>query len=328
MRKILFILSFSCIFGFRDIPDVVTKVGTAAAEWLKLETGIRAVGMSGAQVAAGRGVSSTSYNPAGIGFVDSRGAYFNKTNYIAGVSHNIAGYAKRINSTDIVSFQTFFLDSGYMDERDSNSNYLGQFKLYGLSLQGTYSKIFTDRLIVGITLKYIRESVKANYLQGFAMDIGSNFDTGIYGLILGMSVTNFGPEVQYKGEDLIKESDNANDLEGKTQPFPLPMTFRLGIEKQIMGPREDALIRSSTHRLIFAADGIKPIDFTVYGSVGAEYALNEMFFLRCGTHLAHDTKGPSVGFGINFKGIKIDYAFTQYYENLGNQGQFGIEMEF
>tara|TARA_A100001011_G_scaffold396040_1_gene492827 strand:+ start:8843 stop:9829 length:987 start_codon:yes stop_codon:yes gene_type:complete len=328
MRKIVFILSFAVIFGYRDIPDVVTKVGTAAAEWLKLETGIRAAGMSGAQVASGRGVSSISYNPSSLGYIESQEAYFNKTNYLAGVTHNVAGYAKRINATDIIGFQTFFLDSGYMDERDENAQYKGQFKLYGLAIQGTYTKIFTDRLKVGISFKYIRESVKANYLQGFAVDIGSNFDTGIYGLVLGMSVTNFGPEVQYKGDDLIKPSSNPNQLEGKTQPYPLPMTFRLGFEKQFLGSREDALIKSSVHSLTFAADGIKPIDYTVYGCMGAEYSFADMFFLRFGTHFSHDTKGPSVGFGVNLKGIKIDYAFTHYYENLGNEGQFGIEVDF
>ena len=51
---ILFILSFS-FSQFREIPDIVTKVGSAAAPWLRLETGIRAVGMAGAQTASGKG---------------------------------------------------------------------------------------------------------------------------------------------------------------------------------------------------------------------------------------------------------------------------------
>jgi len=41
MKKTLFILIFSIAFGqFREIPDIVTKVGTAAAPFLKLETGL------------------------------------------------------------------------------------------------------------------------------------------------------------------------------------------------------------------------------------------------------------------------------------------------
>ena len=105
------------------------------------------------------------------------------------------------------------------------------------------------------------------------------------------------------------------------------MMFRLGIENQIIGTREDALIKSTTHRLIVAFDGVKPIDYTVHGSVGLEYAWNEMAFIRCGTHLAHDTAGASLGLGVNYNGIKFDYAISQYGV-LGSTGQFGIEFEF
>ena len=55
--------------NFRNIPDIVTKVGTCAGNWLKLETGTRAIGMGGAHVAAGNGVYAAPYNPASIGFV-------------------------------------------------------------------------------------------------------------------------------------------------------------------------------------------------------------------------------------------------------------------
>ena len=51
MRAYIYILLFS--FGllqaqYRDIPEVVTKVATSAANWLKLETNPRAIGMGGA----------------------------------------------------------------------------------------------------------------------------------------------------------------------------------------------------------------------------------------------------------------------------------------
>ena len=65
MRKILLLLIlFNYIFSYTEIPDLVTKVATTSGNWLKLETGARAVGMGGAQVAAATGVSAVSYNPA------------------------------------------------------------------------------------------------------------------------------------------------------------------------------------------------------------------------------------------------------------------------
>ena len=44
---------------YRDIPDVVTKVATATANWLKIETGVRAIGMGGAYTAVGDDVSDS-----------------------------------------------------------------------------------------------------------------------------------------------------------------------------------------------------------------------------------------------------------------------------
>ena len=88
MRLYVYILLFSLGFlqgQYRDIPEVVTKVATSAANWLKLETSARAIGMGGAFVASGRGVSGIPYNPASIAFIESREAYFSSVNYLAGV---------------------------------------------------------------------------------------------------------------------------------------------------------------------------------------------------------------------------------------------------
>ena len=40
-----------------DPPDAVTKVGTSAANWLKIESGTRGISMGGSQAASGRGLS-------------------------------------------------------------------------------------------------------------------------------------------------------------------------------------------------------------------------------------------------------------------------------
>ena len=325
--KFIGLIVFSLTFGYRDIPDIVTKVGTAAAPWLKIETGIRAVGMSGAHTAAGRGLSSVTYNPASLGYIEGQEIVFNKTNYLAGISHNIIGYAKKISSTDIVGFHAFYLDSGEMIRRTVENHNAGFFRVYNVALRGTYTKIFTDRLKVGFSLKYIREDIWTTYMQAVAVDIGSNFNTGVYGFILGMSVSNFGPDVKFSGPGLIAESsDEGDDYEGKTEFYPLPLTFRLGVENQIVGASTDAIVLSDTHSLTLALDGIKPLDYSVYAAFGAEYSWNKLAFVRLGTHFNHDTAGLSFGLGVNYMGLKFDYALTQYGD-LGNTGQFGIEWE-
>ena len=64
-----------------DPPDAVTKVGTSAANWLKIESGTRGIAMGGSQVASGRGLSGAYFNPASIAFIQGSEIYFSKSNF-------------------------------------------------------------------------------------------------------------------------------------------------------------------------------------------------------------------------------------------------------
>ncbi len=331
--KILTILILtSSLFGLRDIPEIVTKVGTCAGNWLKLETGARAIGMGGAHVAVGNGIYAAPYNPASIGFIKNQDSYFSRTNYVAGITHNVLGYAKALTPTDFAGVHLFYMDSGEMlvTDIDNPDGYGEYFKVTAFSLRGIYTKMLTDRLKVGVAIKYIRENIYTTYMQSFVVDIGSNFDTGIYGTILGMSVSNFGPQVQFHGEGLEVIVSDDEDVEGRleriTDEFSLPLTFRLGIQNDLIGPKS-ALMNIPNHRLSIAADGINSMDYTVYGTIGAEYAWQEIAFLRFGTHLGHDTAGLSCGAGIKYRGINFDYAYVNYGV-LETTHQVGIGLEF
>ena len=88
--KIYYIILCLCSLSFsQDNVDVVTKVATSAANWLKLETGTRAIGMGGAYTAAGDDVSGIPYNPASVSFVKGQEGLLSTTQYIAGISYNV-----------------------------------------------------------------------------------------------------------------------------------------------------------------------------------------------------------------------------------------------
>ena len=98
-----------------DPPDAVTKVGTSAANWLKIESGTRGIAMGGSQVASGRGLSGSYFNPASIAFIKDSEVYFSKSDYLAGITHNTLGYGKKLTPTDFIGLHLFYLDSGEMD---------------------------------------------------------------------------------------------------------------------------------------------------------------------------------------------------------------------
>jgi len=327
MKRILLLilllgLSFS---DYRDIPDVVTKVATTAGNWLKLETGARGVGMAGAMVAAGTGVSAITYNPASIGFIKGSELYYSKTNYLAGISHSSMAYGTQVTPTDFIAFHLFSFNSGKMDVTNAYfpDGTGEEFDVTGLSFRGTYAKILTDRLKFGVSIKYIRETIYTTAMQTFAIDLGSNFDTGIYGIILGMSVTNFGPDVQFSGEGLEQQVADTLSVDGIlskiTDEFPIPMSFRLGIKKDVFN--------NSIHKLTVAMDGVNPVDYVVTGNIGLEYSWLETAYVRGGTHLNHDTASFTMGAGIKIGNIFVDYAYANY-GILENTNQFGLRFGF
>ena len=322
----LLILFFGLTFSqYRDIPDVVTKVATTAGNWLKLETGARGVGMAGAMVAAGTGVSAITYNPASIGFIKGSELYYSKTNYLAGISHSSMAYGTQVTPTDFVAFHLFSFNSGKMDVTNAYfpDGTGEEFDVTGLSLRGTYSKILTDRLKFGVSIKYIRENIYTTSMQTVAIDLGSNFDTGIYGVVLGMSVTNFGPDIQFSGEGLEQQVADTLSVDGAlsrlTDKFPIPMSFRVGIKKDVFN--------NSIHKLTIAMDGVNPVDYVVTGNVGLEYSWLETAYVRGGTHLNHDTASFTLGAGIKIGNIFVDYAYANY-GILENTNQFGLRFEF
>jgi hypothetical protein len=327
MKRILlliFIIGVS-YSQYRDIPDVVTKVATTAGNWLKLETGARGVGMAGAMVAAGTGVSAITYNPSSIGFIKGSELYYSKTNYLAGISHSSMAYGTQVTPTDFVAFHLFSFNSGKMDVTNAffPDGTGEEFDVTGLSLRGTYAKILTDRLKFGVSIKYIRESIYTTAMQTVAIDLGSNFDTGIYGIILGMSVSNFGPDVQFSGEGLEQQVADTLSVDGTlsklTDEFPIPMSFRLGIKKDVFN--------DSIHKLTVAMDGVNPIDYVVTGNIGLEYSWLETAYVRGGTHLNHDTASFTMGAGIKIGNVFVDYAFANY-GILENTNQFGLRFGF
>ena len=311
-----------------DPPDAVTKVGTSAANWLKVESGARGIAMGGSQVASGRGISGAYYNPASIAYIEGSEVYYSKSNYLAGITHNTIGYGTRLTPTDYFALHLFYLDSGDMKVTTVPSpNGTGEmFNVLDISLRLIYGKQLTDRLRIGASIKYIREVIYTMQMQSFVFDLGSNFNTGIYGIKLGMSVSNFGPDVRFTGEGLEKVVPDSTDISGKlskiTQKFSVPLVFRLGIQKYLIGEDEESI-----DRLSVSIDAINPIDYTVYGGVGAEYAWNNMAFIRAGTRFLHDTAGLSLGGGLKWSMIAVDYAYVNYGV-LKETHQFGISLDF
>ena len=321
-RKLLF------IFLLLTFAYSGAKVGTAIFRWAEIETGTRAIAMAGSQVASGNDISALPYNPASICLINKNELFTSSSSYLAGTKHYTMAYGTKVTSSDYVGLHLFIFDSGDMPEAvaiEGQESLTGKmFKFQGLAARLSYGRQMTDRLNLGATFKVLNESVTSGDLgmTGVGFDIGSNFDTGIYGMMLGMCISNFGPEARYMGDGLdVPASDegDSQDEQKKTEYHPMPLTFRVGLQNNVYD--------DGTHKVSISADAINPLDYDLYGTFGAEYSFSNMAFARFGSHLGHDTAGISFGGGINYRNFTIDFAWSDY-GILESHTQFGLGYKF
>ena len=84
--------------------------------------------------------------------------FWSKSNYVAGITHNVLGYATQLTESDFVGLHLFYMDSGEMDVTTvEQPNGFGEtFSVTGLSLRGIYTKILRyciqiSRIIIKIS---------------------------------------------------------------------------------------------------------------------------------------------------------------------------------
>ncbi|MCK5739493.1 PorV/PorQ family protein [bacterium] len=319
-----------------------SKVGTSVAQFLKIPAGARAAALGGAYVAATEDVYSMAWNPAGLGRVSQYSLGGTLKKYIADLNYGFMGVAIPIDGQSTLGFGATFINSDPIEittiEQPNGTGTTYDYS--GMVLGLTYARWLTDRLTVGATVKMVRESIFRETAQAFAFDLGSQFDTGIYGIRLAMCVSNFGSKMRMDGPDLNTISDINGTLQGnretesrmKTLDWPLPMMFRMGIMVDVLGPASE-IIQNSQHRMTLLLDANDAVDNVLRGNAGIEYNWNKLLSLRGGYYINYDndTAGITAGAGLNFTVgsslLGLDYAY-QDFGILDSVHQYSLTLYF
>jgi hypothetical protein len=320
-------------FSFAGNPE---KKGTAGAEELLIPMGARGTALAGAALASINGVDAIYWNPAGLANTESSvEATFSYMSYIAdiNVSYGAIGVKTGLGSLG-ASFQS--LSFGEIPETTEDSpNGTGSFfsPVY-MTLGATYSRAMTDRIFVGVNLKFISEKIMQTSASAFALDMGVQYLTEA-GIRLGVALKNLGSPLQFDGPNMDRDVDIPDTPPGSpirklrfpSQKAELPSLFEIGLAYDIK-PMEKAniTVMGNYRNHNFANDQIL---------AGVELSYDNRFFLRGGydygmnegTDAAGgDTYqfGPTFGFGIiqpvsgNTK-LGFDFAYrmvnTTYFDN-------------
>ena len=315
----------------------VTKVGTAAANFLKIGVGARAIAMGGAYVSLADEASAMFWNPAGIALIKGGEAFFNHSEWIADINFDYAGVVFSIPQVGTFGLNATFLSMADMERTtELYPEGTGQLFSAGSNALGiSFARSLTDRFSIGFNVKYINEHILNSSATGYAIDIGTLFITQFKGMRIGANISNFGTKMQMSGRDLLVQHDVDPQREGnndrinadwKTDKFDLPLNLRVGISL-------DLLQNVDNNQLWLSVDAVHPNDNVESLNIGGEYVLYNVLALRAGyasIRSEETEKGLTLGAGLNYKfignvSVKIDYAYESFgrFNNL-QKVSFGI----
>jgi hypothetical protein len=247
--------------------------GLAGAQFLTIEQGARAQGMGGAFTAVADDANGLWWNPAGIARSEFSEVTLTHTAYLDSVATEYAGYIRPVpQAHGVLGASLTYLTVPGVDGTDANGNPTGSLKTNGLSGSVSYGASLSKELTLGVTGKYISQTLGPTSGTGFAADLGAQYRAADYGA--AFVIQNLGPSFS------IGSASN-----------PLPRDLRGGVYYQ---PRS---------RLTLSVDEEKPYSSAAILHLGGEYLIAAGIRLRAGYEQVPNAPGAGFTFGVGLAGV-------------------------
>ena len=320
------------------------RVGTAGAQELRIPTGAASVALGGSSVAMGGGLGNIFYNPASLASTDQSEAMASWSSYLADADVNYAAVSTGLGSQGNLALSVKVLNIGDITvTTEAASEGTGEILTPHFSVIGlTYGRRMTDRVLVGFTGNFISEAVADAKANGFAFDLGVQYDTGWQGVRFGFCMKNVGPNMRFDGPD-FEQSVSVPGDDPSAQPhivrlqsasFELPSFLMMGVTYDLkFTEQQNATVFATFQGNNFSTDEYR---------VGGEYLFGEWLALRAGFtgQLALDSEDRmtdylynwSYGAGVNFKlgttPFMVDWAGTAVGQFFDDNQQISLRVAF
>jgi hypothetical protein len=202
----------------------------------------------------------------------------------------------------------------------------------------SFARHLTDRFSLGITAKYIQQTIWHMSSSAFAIDAGTTFRTDLLGgLTIGAVMSNFGTPMRLDGRDsryfisVDETKQGSNDripVNIELDSWDLPLYFQIGVSTHAFNYDD--------YKLIVSADALVPNNDYQSLNVGTEFSFMDYLYLRAGYNslfLQDAEGGLSFGAGVNSKmllsnaTVNFDYAFRDF-GRLKNVHCFSVGIKF
>lgn len=316
-----------------------------------------ALGMSNAVVSQTADVNSGYWNPAGLVHLEDNQLALMHSSYFANIAnYNYIAYAMPLDDRSAVGISLIrfgvddILDTTQLIDDQGNINYdrISTFSTADYGLTFSYArKLPLDGLNFGVNAKIIRRII-GDFASswGFGLDAGIQFESKNdwkFGLMARDITTTFNAWSidEDKFEDISGAVDGENQELPETTEITIPK-LQLGLSKKWVFNYDYSLLAAANLNVRFAEnnDIISTSFASINPALGFEFGYTDLVFLRGGVgNFQNEIQidgseqtsfQPNFGVGFKYKGIQIDYAFT----DIGDQSAalysnvFSLKIDF
>ncbi len=326
-------------------------------EFMNIGVDAAALGMSNAVVSQTADVNSGYWNPAGLVHLEDNEMSLMHSSYFANIAnYNYIAYAMPLDNDSALGISLIrfgvddILDTTQLIDDQGNINYdrISTFSTadYGLTFSFA-KKLPLDGLNFGVNAKIIRRII-----GDFASSWGFGFDAGIqfegknnwkFGLMARDITTTY--NAWSIDEEKFEQISGAVDGENQELPESTEITIpklQFGLSKKWIFHYDYSLLAAANLNMRFAEnnDIISTSFASINPALGFEFGYTDLVFLRAGVgnfqnEIQLDDSEqvsfqPNFGVGFKYKGIQIDYAFT----DIGDQSAalysnvFSLKVDF
>ncbi len=331
------VLAASIQTGFSQTSEKINIV-TTAVPFLRISPDARSGGLGDAGVATSPDAFSQFYNVAKYAAAESPNAVgANYAPWLRKLGLNdvylasLAGYHK-LDDKQAISGSLKYFSLGNIQLVDQNGNDLSQDRPREFSLDAGYSRMLSDRLSLGIALRYIHSNLGTGSINGVDYKSGNAVagDLGVYysaaseetgGWSFGAVLSNLGSKIAYTSNADHKSFLPANFGLGVAHSWVVDTDHRLTLTGEInklLVPAPPVEATEEEYRK-YTNTGIvdswlSSFDnkITAY-SAGFEYTYNKQFAFRAGYYTDSRNLGVksylTTGFGINYQMLEINFSY-------------------
>lgn len=326
-------------------------------EFLNIGVDAAALGMSNAVTSHTADVNSGYWNPAGLVHLEDNELAVMHSSYFANIAnYNYIAFAKPLDDRSAIAVSLIrfgvddILDTTQLIDDQGNINYdrVSLFSTADYALTFSYARnLPIPGLSYGVNAKVVRRIIGdfANS-WGFGLDVGVQFESDNdwkFGIMARDITTTF--NAWSFDDDKLADIQGAIEGQNQTVPESTELTIpklQIGMSKKFIFHYDYSLLAAVNLNVRFAEnnDIISTSFASINPALGFEFGYTDLVFLRAGVgnfqnELQLDnsedlTFQPSLGLGFKYKGIYIDYAFT----DIGDQSValysnvFSLKLDF